>query len=1222
LQSLELDNDGTICVQALPDTPEYPDATFDGIEFANAGQLNVEEGLLRVNLVGEGSGTAGSSISIGADATLTFGSGYFEQHGTTSGTGQLAIDGDAWVVFSQPCAAGAFTLRETGRVQFAESLSADAITVADETTLSGGEVTAQHEFDWLGASELDSCDITIPEGAKMSIAGSGIKRMRWCGLGIQVGATAYWSGNTNIVVTEDSTITNQGTFTIQCDQSIYADDDVTFEFDNVTGARVVKQVPWMQYQLAMRDQGTGTTMMVRTSFNNQGTVTLQSVGLTLVGDSALGGTFEIGQREYLDLGEGGFDLQGNPIFTGIDGRPAGTVYIGVDTMDPRGHSFDGTLCSVHVNSDTTIPRIDFMQGLIDGAGTLTVTDYFVWQGGDMKGTGATTLTQTASLHFPMLPGTKKDLETRWLNNYGVVSWSGQYFIFRDQAPHDVWPQVFDNSWTGADNLFRYLNAADAAWGTFTSALSQAWSDMISAENAADSAYNAVVDNLDGPYQTALNDFDATYQANLDGAQYDPNYWDEVAQYDGEYDDARTAAMMAPLTAAQPGYVTVEAQAYQNWRAAVNVAEDLYRTAIDNAFRALNSTLRTQGAYAGAGDIQVCAQTLNNLIAAGDANAISDFLCRLSADERAAVATAYARMYFAEVEDVLDAKFRSSPADWNMVMLSLFSGVPFLPATSPDTEQRHDASVQLNSAATNGWGQGVAGFLSNINSVISGWGLGSVVGAVQSIENGAVSSWQYVTGFVRDVSYLAQNDPQTLASAVGEGLLDGAIITADGLTFNAIPSLSLEAQRLVAENGGLYAVSAFSATLSRELLLTSITMGASVAAQGSRAGLVAARLADHPRIVCAVTTASRAYQPIAAFYQVRGTIEAGVAVMDAIYHDDYAGAALYLVDAGLNAMGAAASLRESARLGRAVIRSAASAQVAPLRDYLLNCFAAGTPILGEHGARPIEEYRVGDLVWARDENDPAALPMLKPIEECFVSELPVWHLHVGGQVVRTTEFHPFWIEGRGWTAACDLLPGDRILGRDGETAIVEEVFATCVSETVYNFRVAEYHTYFVGHDGWGFALWAHNSCILTGPAARRGLAKNHDYPTVSNRRGDAIAIWGEAQKTFQDGSETLHAADIIAKARQLALDLPDGSYIVLNRSWRTSVNRYTVSTVGNQNLRPDIIVVRRLRNGKYQISAYERLSPGQTRDDALNGMRQGWLSVVTTGEFKKGLFDTF
>ena len=46
--------------------------------------------------------------------------------------------------------------------------------------------------------------------------------------------------------------------------------------------------------------------------------------------------------------------------------------------------------------------------------------------------------------------------------------------------------------------------------------------------------------------------------------------------------------------------------------------------------------------------------------------------------------------------------------------------------------------------------------------------------------------------------------------------------------------------------------------------------------------------------------------------------------------------------------------------------------------------------------------------------------------------------------------------------------------------VEGVRDTGRAEAVYNGRVAEYHTYFVGCDEWGFSLWAHNSC---GPTAR-------------------------------------------------------------------------------------------------------------------------------------------
>jgi hypothetical protein len=412
---------------------------------------------------------------------------------------------------------------------------------------------------------------------------------------------------------------------------------------------------------------------------------------------------------------------------------------------------------------------------------------------------------------------------------------------------------------------------------------------------------------------------------------------------------------------------------------------------------------------------------------------------------------------------------------------------------------------------------------------------------------------------------------------------------------------------------LYTVSAISANLSRELLITSLTLGASAAAQGGRVGFVASRLADHPRVLCAVTTASRAYQPVAAYYHVTGTVQAATATMDSIRQGDYAMAGLHMVDAGLNAMGASAALRESARMGRAVVRSANSGRIAPLSEYLTNCFAAGTPIQGEHGARPIEEFRPGDKVWARDENDPNAPPVLKAIEECFVAECTIWHLHVGGQVIRTTDEHPFWVDGQGWTAARDLVAGDRILGRDGETATVEEVFATGVWETVYNFRVAEYHTYFIGGEHWGFALWAHNQCFR--PMPRRGDNWN-PRTTPQNQR---VGLYGAAQNTTGTVTDP-HAARMLAKVDELSLRLEDGSYMVLNRSVRTGLGGLEVPGAPGGNLRPDIFVMQRVgtgRNPRWRVSMYEVQSPGQDPAD-LNAkllvMKAALPPNVIFGEF--------
>jgi hypothetical protein len=87
--------------------------------------------------------------------------------------------------------------------------------------------------------------------------------------------------------------------------------------------------------------------------------------------------------------------------------------------------------------------------------------------------------------------------------------------------------------------------------------------------------------------------------------------------------------------------------------------------------------------------------------------------------------------------------------------------------------------------------------------------------------------------------------------------------------------------------------------------------------------------------------------------------------------------------------------------------------------------------------------------------------------------------VGGRVLGTTAEHPFWVRGRGWVAASQLRAGDELRSPDGQWVAVEGVRDTGREEVVYNGRVAEYHTYFVGVEGWSFSAWAHNSCGPTG-----------------------------------------------------------------------------------------------------------------------------------------------
>ncbi len=109
-----------------------------------------------------------------------------------------------------------------------------------------------------------------------------------------------------------------------------------------------------------------------------------------------------------------------------------------------------------------------------------------------------------------------------------------------------------------------------------------------------------------------------------------------------------------------------------------------------------------------------------------------------------------------------------------------------------------------------------------------------------------------------------------------------------------------------------------------------------------------------------------------------------------------------------------------------------------------------------------------------ELDPAAPVEAKVVEETFRRYARVYDLRVGGQTIRTSSEHSFYAAGLGWTEASSLTTGMELLTASGEWVRVERVDDTGEWEVVYNLRVADHHTYFVGDDTWGWAAWAHNA----------------------------------------------------------------------------------------------------------------------------------------------------
>jgi hypothetical protein len=111
---------------------------------------------------------------------------------------------------------------------------------------------------------------------------------------------------------------------------------------------------------------------------------------------------------------------------------------------------------------------------------------------------------------------------------------------------------------------------------------------------------------------------------------------------------------------------------------------------------------------------------------------------------------------------------------------------------------------------------------------------------------------------------------------------------------------------------------------------------------------------------------------------------------------------------------------------------------------------------------------------------------------------ILHLHIGGQVIRTTPEHPFYVKDQGWTPGGDLRIGDLLATHDGRWIGVDDLLDTSQIETVYNIRVSEFHTYFVGSETWGFGVWAHNAYHPQSLPATRQLGEQF--------RGRAQELW--------------------------------------------------------------------------------------------------------------------
>jgi len=128
-----------------------------------------------------------------------------------------------------------------------------------------------------------------------------------------------------------------------------------------------------------------------------------------------------------------------------------------------------------------------------------------------------------------------------------------------------------------------------------------------------------------------------------------------------------------------------------------------------------------------------------------------------------------------------------------------------------------------------------------------------------------------------------------------------------------------------------------------------------------------------------------------------------------------------------------------------------------------CFPAGTPVHTEFGIKNIEDIRIGDRVWAYDE-DTDTLGLQLVVNTTENESDHTISLYTETEVIETTAIHPFYTE-EGWKDASELSEGDKILTKKQEKVEIKKIEYSYEPKKVYNFEVANWHTYFVGIWAW-------------------------------------------------------------------------------------------------------------------------------------------------------------
>lgn len=227
----------------------------------------------------------------------------------------------------------------------------------------------------------------------------------------------------------------------------------------------------------------------------------------------------------------------------------------------------------------------------------------------------------------------------------------------------------------------------------------------------------------------------------------------------------------------------------------------------------------------------------------------------------------------------------------------------------------------------------------------------------------------------------------------------------------------------------------------------------------------------------------------------------------------------LLGRGIKAIrGAAKAMTEASHEAETLAHEEKEAAVGESEMAEATCemsFVEDTEVMTPEGNKPIQDIKVGDrVVGYNEQTNKTGLFAVSRVFQRVASTLLI--IALAGDTIKVTPEHPFFIYGKGWSAAALLKAGDQLLNYDQTTAVVLSIGRLEREAKVYNFEVEEAHSYFVSEE----TLLVHNGRCLVRRSKRIQAHRVKDRNNLSNlpakRTAKGVNRYGKGDGFFYPG----------------------------------------------------------------------------------------------------------